>query len=172
MSGDSIPVPLIVAALTGAGSLLTLATGFWVSGHRERMNRGRDVFSKAFIAVLAYEEFPFVVRRRRANAPEEERIRISTELRSVQEEVAYYTAWLSTESQHVSDAYQMLIKITREVAGREIHTAWNTQPVGSDDEMDMPDLGLDALMPFKQAYLAEVKFHLSLWPRRLRRVGH
>ena len=61
MNGGGIPVAIVVAAMMGAVSIATLALNAWLSGHRERKNRQRDVFSKAFAAAVAYEEFPFVV---------------------------------------------------------------------------------------------------------------
>jgi hypothetical protein len=61
-------VSLLVAVITGAISFLTLAINTWVTGRRERLNRRRDIFAKAFAAAVAYEEFPYVVRRRRASA--------------------------------------------------------------------------------------------------------
>jgi hypothetical protein len=54
-----------------------------------------------------------------------------------------------------------LILKLREIAGREIHNAWNQPPVGGDIERNIPGLGLGALKPFKQAYLQEVANHLS-----------
>jgi hypothetical protein len=158
----------IVAVTTGAVSLVTLAINAWLTGHRDRINRRRDIFAKAFAAATAYEEFPYVVRRRRTTDAEGERIRISTELRKVQEDISYYSVWLSTESRHVSQAYETLILKLREVAGGAIRKAWGEPPVGSDAAMNMPDLGLGALKPFKQAYLIEVTAHLSLVPRWLR----
>jgi hypothetical protein len=166
-------VSLLVVVITGAISLLTLAINTWVTGRRERLNRRRDIFAKAFATAVAYEEFPYVVRRRRASDPEGERIRISTELRKVQEEIAYHSAWLSTESWHVSKAYDTLIRKVREVAGGEIRKAWCEPPIDSDAQMNMPDLGLGALQPFKQVYLLEVIAHLSRiprWPRSLSRA--
>ena len=86
-----------------------------------------------------------MVRRRRADSQEEERIRISTELRKVQQDIAYFSAWLSTESAHVSKAYGTLISELRKVVGREIAKAWNEPAVGNDSEMNMPDLDLGKL---------------------------
>lgn len=170
MSNLSLYIPILVAAITGVISLWALAINASLTGQRERGNRRREIFSKAFTAAVAYEEFPYVVRRRRTSAPEDERIRISTELRKVQEDISYYSAWLVTESRHVSVTYETLILKLREIAGGEIHNAWNQQPVGSDAEMNMPNLGLGALKPFKQAYLLEVADYLSLIPRWLRRL--
>jgi hypothetical protein len=168
MSNVSLYVPIIVAAITGAVSLLALAINAVLTAYRERVNRRREMFSKAFAAAVAYEEFPYVVRRRRVSAPEDERIRISTELRKVQEDLSYYSTWLFTESRPISDAYEALILKLREIAGREIQNAWNQPPVGSDAEMNISGLGLNGLKPFKQVYLREVVDHLSPVPRWLR----
>ena len=111
-----------------------------------------------------------MVRRRRSSSPEDERIRISTELRKVQEDIAYHSAWLTTESRHVSDAYNKLVRRMREVAGAEIHKAWTEPPVQSDDDMNMHDLGLGALYQHEQEFLLEAADHLSIFPRWLRRM--
>jgi hypothetical protein len=170
MSNISLSVPIIVAAITGAVSLLALAINAVLTAYRERMNRRREMFSKAFAAAVAYEEFPYVVRRRRTSTPEDERIRISTELRKVQEDISYFSAWLFTESRPISKAYETLILKLREIVGKEIHNAWKQPPVGSDAEMNISGLGLGGLKPFKQAYLHEVADHLSPVPRWLRRL--
>ena len=120
--------------------------------------------------MAAYKEFPYVVRRRRSSSPEDERIRISTELRKAQEDIAYHSAWLTTESRHVSDAYNILVRRMREVAGAEIHKAWTESSVQSDDAMNMPDLGLGALYQHEQEFLREAADHLSIFPRWLRRM--
>ena len=111
-----------------------------------------------------------MVRRRRSSNPEDERTRISTELRKVQEDITYHLAWLTTESQHVSKAYNKLVSRLREVAGAEIHRAWTEPPVQSDDEMNMDDLGLGILDQHEQEFLLEASDHLSIFPRWLRRM--
>lgn len=170
MSNVSLYIPIIVAAITGAVALLALAINAILTAYRERVNRRHEMFSKAFAAAVAYEEFPYVVRRRRISAPEDERVRISTELRKVQEDISYYSAWLFTESWRISEAYKTLILQLREIAGREIQNAWNQPPVGSDAEMNITGLGLSGLKPFKEAYLHEVADHLSPIPRWLRHL--
>ena len=170
MTEGDIPIPIVVAIISGAVSLVALAVNSWLTGHRERTNRRRDTFSKAFSAAVAYREFPYVVRRRRSSSPEDERIRISTELRKIQEDISYYSSWLTTESQHVSAAYDRLVSRLREVAGAEIHRAWTEPPVDSDDEMNMNDLGLGVLRTEEQAFLMEARYHLSVYPRFLHRI--
>ena len=150
--------------------MLALAINAFVGGRRDRIARQRQEFSKAFVACVAYEEFPYVVRRRRNDAPQGERVRISSQLSIVQRELAYYSAWLATESSDVSRAYETLVAKIREVAGAKIHEAWLTPAIDSDSGMNMPDLGLSTLKPLKEAYLLEVTYHLSWVPKPIRRL--
>ena len=96
----------------------------WWNGERERLTRSRDVFSKAYAAVQEYKEFPYVIVRRRKDTPEEERIRISSELRRIQADLAFYSAWLMTESRHVHRSFSGLLEQARKVAGTAMHEAW------------------------------------------------
>jgi len=163
--------PVITAAVIGgAVSLLALALNVIISNRRERISRQREELSKAFAACVAYEEFPYIIRRRRNNVPQDERIRISSELSAIQRELAYYSAWLATESTSVSKAYETLVAKLRETAGIKIREAWLTTPIDSDSGMNMPDLGLNELKPLKEAYLQEVIYHLSMIPRPIRKL--
>lgn len=102
--------PAVAAAVVaGTVALLSLAVNTITGGIREARSRRRDGFAKAFAACVAYEEFAYVVRRRRASDPEGERIRISTELRRVQEDIAFYSAWMRAESPRVWESYNTLV---------------------------------------------------------------
>lgn len=168
MNETGLPSAVIVAAIGGAVSLMALAFNAISSSRRDRIARQRQEFSKAFAVCVAYEEFPYIVRRRRKDVPYDERVRISSELSIIQRELAYYSAWLATESTNVSKAYENLVAKLREIAGARIREAWLTPPIDSDGGMNMPDLGLSELKPLKDAYLLEVAYHLSVVPRRAR----
>jgi len=170
MSETVFSSAVTAAAIGGAASLLALAINAIISGWRNRIARQRQEFSKAFAVCVAYEEFPYIVRRRRNNAPQDERVRISSEFSIIQRELAYYSAWLATESKNVSRAYENLVAQLREIAGAKIREAWVTPPIDSDSDMNMPDLGLSVLKPLKEAYLLEVAYHLSGVPRLVRRL--
>ena len=170
MSNSEIALTIVVAALSGAGaSMLTLV----YNSAQERRERHREHFSRALQAVSQYEEFPYMVRRRRASDPEGERIRISTELRAVQAELSYHCVWLMTESPQVGAAYDALIGELRRVVGSLVHEAWLSSPVDEDARMNIADVGpeIAKLRPLKDQYLLEVGDHLSLWPRWLRRAA-
>lgn len=166
----NLPWPVVGAAITSTVAISLFVITNWWSGERERLTRSREVFSKAYATVQEYKEFPYVIRRRRTSTPEEERIRISTELRRVQSDLAFFSAWLMTESPHVHRRFSELLEKVRSVAGVAMHEAWLNPGVESDSDMNMPDMGLPTLISYESSYLQEVVDHLSLWPRWLRRL--
>ena len=88
----TLPGPVVGAVIIGAVSFTVFVLTNWWNGERERLTRSRDVFSKAYAAVQGYKEFPYVIVRRRKDTPEEERIRISSELRRVQADLVPFQA--------------------------------------------------------------------------------
>lgn len=169
MSGTQLALTIVTAVLAGAGTSLL---GLLFNSSQERRDRHREHFSRALEAVAQYEEFPFIVRRRRGSDAEGERIRISTELRAVQAELTYHRAWLMTESLEVGRAYHDLLHQLRSAVGTEIHDAWLAPAPTKDADMNIPGIAdkLAALDPAKERYLLEVVDHLSLLPRWLRRA--
>ncbi len=152
---------LWIAALPVVGSLVVLA----VTRVADAKARRRETFARAFAACQAYREFPYVVRRRGTRDPEGERLRISGELRGVQQELAFCLGWMTTESKPVASAYRRLVDSLRETAGSEIRKAWESDPVGSDRGMSMV-IDLSAVGAAEEAYLAAVRRQLSFMRRR------
>jgi len=164
---DLVTPAIVAAAVSGSVAILVAILNTWVSGAREQAARSREHFARAFAAVVAYKEFPFVVHRRDATAPARERERISAELRKVQQDIAYYAAWLSTENAAVAKAYAKLVSRLREIAGAAISDAWARSGISSDAEMNIQhDFGLAELRAQEDAYLEAVQDHL----RRHRRI--
>jgi hypothetical protein len=158
---------VVAAAITAVIAVFSLAVNHVVKTVRENRDRRREVFAKAFAATVAYSEFPYVVRRRKTSDPEEERVRISTELMKIQEDLSYYSAWMESESRKVAERFSVLVAETRRIAGGQIHNAWRDQPVLADEQMNMPDLGMGELKPARDAYLASVRRNLAPIKSRL-----
>ena len=166
----NLPWTVVGPAIAGAVSIILFVMTNWWNGERARLNRSREVFSKAYAVVQEYKEFPYVVRRRMVSSPEEERVRISSELRKVQADLAFYSTWLMTESFHVHRSYAELLGQLRRVTGTAMHEAWLEPAVEDDSKMNMPDMSQSALIPYEAVYLKEVRDHLSLLPRWLCRL--
>jgi hypothetical protein len=159
---------LVTAILSGAflAALITATINLWLARRRSReevRNRLRNSFAEAFAAYSAYKEFPYAIRRRRADVPAEERIRLSEALREIQARLAYHLAWTTTESETVGQAYTNLVQQVRRTAGAAMHEAWKAPPTESDDTMNIPPsvIDLSPLAPHEAAYMDAVRTHLT-----------
>ena len=153
--------PAVVAGLIAAfAAVFTL----WVNGRRARVERQRVLFADAFGAIVEYREYPYIVRRRSADGPAEERARINRALSDVQHRLNRYEALLKVENKDVGKAYSALLKETRAVAGGEIRRGWEQQPASDDSSMSIADVDLTPLGQHDDAYLTAVRKHLRLVP--------
>lgn len=148
-----------LAALTAAGINIWLARR---KSREEERNRLRIAFAQAFAAYTAYKEFPYAIRRRRADVPDEERVRLSEALREIQSDLAYHIAWTAAESETVGRAYGNLVRQLRATAGDAMHQAWAADPISTDTAMNIPSalVDLSALTPYESAYMTAVRDHL------------
>lgn len=162
--------PAIAAALIAAFvGIVTLVA----NGRRARKDRQREVFAAAFGDIAAYKEFPYIVRRRRHDTPEEERQRISGELSEVQRRLNHNRAVLKVEAPRVGSAYSRLVDETRRVAGAAIRDGWNLTPLTTDAQVHVRDVDLTPIDPFEEAFLNVMADHLApmpWWSRAPRRV--
>jgi hypothetical protein len=159
---------LVGAIISGAflAAMLAGVVNVWIARRRSREEeraRVRNTFAAAFEAYTAYKEFPYAIRRRRADDPDGERSRLSEALRAVQEKLSYYLAWTAAESADVGEEYAKLVAEARRVAGSAMHDAWNDPPRATDPEMNIPPdiVDLSQLAPAEDAYMQAVRQHLS-----------
>lgn len=158
---------IIAAVITGVIAVITLI----INGRRARSDRQRELFGAAFGDVATYCEFPYIVRRRRHDQPEEERGRISTELSDVQRKLNHNRAVLRVEAPRVARAYAALVGAAKATAGASIREGWDLAPISADTEIHVTDVDLSAVQPFQDAYLTAVADHVALTPSWLRAVG-
>jgi hypothetical protein len=162
---------VIAAGVSAVVALSVALLGHAISGRREMKTRRRAIYAEAYSWYSAYKEYPYVVRRRRASQPEEERLRISGELNDIQKQLSFYAAWISSESSAVSGRYAQLLSALRRVAGGSIREGWLSPPLASDSGMNITGVDLTELLPVEARYLEAVRDHLSPWPSRIRRLS-
>jgi hypothetical protein len=157
---------IVAAAVSG---LVSLGTS-WADGVRKEQDRRRSLYANALAVLVAYREFAYVIRRRRAPLPGheqiagDERVRISEAFREVQKELAYFTAWLDSEATvDIGERYRALVDETRKLAGGYMRDAWNSQALDHDSGMNIADIDFRSLEPLERAYLAAVQRSLSFW---------
>lgn len=150
---------VIAAAVAAAVSL----TVWWLTSRRTERLRKREMFADAYAVYANYLEYPYVIRRRRADQPGAERERISGELREVQQKLSFYLAWTRLENERVATAYSDLIHAMRKVAGAAIVAAWDRPPASADADMHIRDIDLSELRPYEDRYLDAVSEHQRWW---------
>lgn len=159
-------VPLIVLAATSIGGVIT----WWANGVRSERARLQALYADAYAAVVSYQEFPFMIRRRRAPLPgqehiaNDERIRIADALQAVQEKLSNYTAQIRAESTEVSTKYDALVHKTRLIAGGYMRDAWNAPPLNNDPGMNIGDIDYQELDQPQIDYLNAMKDNVRFWP--------
>lgn len=151
---------IIAAGIAGVIAVVTLI----VNGRRARADRQRELFGAAFGDVSSYCEYPYVVRRRRHDEPQQERLRITTELSEVQRKLNHNRAVLRVEAPRVARVYDTLVTETQRIAGASIHAGWNLTPITADTDVHVTDVDLTGIEPSEDAYLTAVADHLALMP--------
>ncbi|MBB6566676.1 hypothetical protein HPO96_34980 [Kribbella sandramycini] len=160
--------PLVAALLSGAllAAIVGAAANTYLARRRNREDeraRVRSICAEALEAVAAYKEFPYAIRRRRADQPGSERNRLADEMRHVQTRLTYYSTWMKGESPALATAYDTLLSNLRRVAGRACHDAWLATPTSADKQMNFQPgvIDLTELRQYEDAYVAAVKQHLN-----------
>lgn len=158
--------PAVVAAVVAGGvALLTR----WSNVQQAARQRQIETWAEAFKAYVAYKEFPFLVRRRSPEDPAGERVRLSTALSEVQQQLSYFSSWAGAESRRVGAIYDHLISEARRVAGPAIAAGWDRAPVDSDRAMHVRDVDLGELDEAEKLFRLAVHLHLHPVRSRLHR---
>ena len=158
---------VIGAVIAGVIAVMTLI----VNGRRARADRQRELFGAAFGDIASYCEYPYIVRRRRYDLPEEERVRITNELSEVQRKLNHNRAVIQVEAPRVARAYSALVDEARRIAGAAVHEGWNLPPIAADARVHVNDVDLSGIKPYEDEYLLIVGDHLALAPWWLRTAG-
>lgn len=155
---------VVIAAVVTTVMTALVNTALARRGTRlEERARVRNTLADAYQAYAEYKEFPYAIRRRRADQKEEERIRLSEELRKVQARIAYYQAWTQAESPDTGAAYNELITEVRRIAGRAMHEAWNAPGIDDDTAMNIGSdrVNLTDLQPAEEKFISATKEHIA-----------
>lgn len=159
------------AAVVGAGAVVVAALllALWNvmlarrKSREEERARQRTAFAEALQAVAAYKEMPYAIRRRNADEPGAERVRLSETVREIQAELSFHQTWIRSESTSAADAYDALVSAVRRVAGGAMREAWTADPITTDAQMNIgPELvDLCELRPLEQTFTDATVQHLK-----------
>ena len=127
--------PVAAAVITGLVAIIALV----VNQYQVRRDGRRKDFAEALAAVERYAELPYRVLRRQESTPEV-RGRIAEFIHDVQQDLLFHQSWMRIQAPRVADAYDSLLRITREEAGAAMTEAWSESPIASDEAIGIPPL--------------------------------
>lgn len=154
--------PVIAAVVTGLVALVVLA----VNQYQARQDARRKDFAEALAAVERYAELPYRIRRRQGSTPEV-RGRIAEFIHEVQQDLLFHKSWMRIQAPRVAEAYESLLRTTREEAGSAMTEAWNTTPIDRDEDMPLGvGLRLPRMEEERARYIRAVSYELEFPPLR------
>jgi hypothetical protein len=159
--GPSWWVPL--AAI--AGAILTAVVAGALVWYQARGDRRRGLYSNAYKAAMSWVEMVYRVRRRCEGQEQE----LLGRFHDAQEEISYHEGWLSTESAALGRSYCKFVAAVREAASPLIQAAWK-EPVRPLVEHTREADGHPDVRASRDAFLLDVREHLSIWPWVRRRL--
>ena len=131
--------------------LVGVALTLWINGALAERGRRRANHARAVEAVVAYQEMPYAIRRRRHEPDERsgERVRLSTAFGVVQAELASCEALMRADRDaDVREGFARLVSALKEHAGMAAKEAWRRPPITEDSEMSLGDVHI-ALEPVR-----------------------
>jgi hypothetical protein len=138
---------------------------YYVSTSRATRDRRRELYSEAYRAAMSWVEMVYRVRRRSTSIQDD----LVKHLHQIQEDISYYEGWLSTEAPELGQSYSVFVSTIRTTVRPLLRQAWSHRarppwkgtPVGEIE----PNIAAA-----KDAYLRDVREHLSSWWWVRRRV--
>lgn len=160
-----VGVPLFVAAIGLAGSLLVAALSFALGRWAETTGRRRNGYCDVKKALVKYREYCWRIRRRTSDEPEELR-RLAEIGHEIQEELAYCQLWTRAENAFVGRIFrEVRADLAREL-GPACKAAWAESPIAKAADMTLGDWGPDDLDSHLDRFDSAVAFRFG-WRRLL-----
>lgn len=159
----TIAGPVIAAIIAGLVALAVLS----VNLYQTRRDARRKDFAEALAAVERYAELPYRVLRRQGTTPEEARAGIVESIHEVQQDLLFHKSWVRIQAPEVADAFDSLLRTTKEEAGSAISNAWRTPPISKDEDMPLGSrLHFPRMDEERMKYIEAVRRELKFSPRR------
>jgi len=142
LAGDLL-IPLIVGLLGGS-----VGAGL-VSQIFASADRRRDSYAEAVAILLAWCEFPYMIRRRVDDLPATLQ-RLADHGHGLQDRLARSEAWVTAESGAMGTKYTALISDVKASTGPLLNEAWESPPINGPADMNLNGWGAKACSGVRQ----------------------
>ncbi|MHB8719724.1 MAG: hypothetical protein ACYDAC_12675 [Candidatus Dormibacteria bacterium] len=135
MSGwaDKLAIPILVAVV---GIVATALAGRW----SEAVSHRRDGYAAAVATLVAWIEFPYRIRRRTSDSPEE-LARLAGLGHDLQERLSCHATWIAAESRWLGIRYAKTLAAISGLTSDANNEAWRHAPATTGADMILGDWG-------------------------------
>jgi hypothetical protein len=154
----STTLSIAIPAATAIGVACLSALAAYLAGKRDRR---RTLYSEVTKAAVAWEEMLYRVRRR---SPGRER-ELVDRFHELLDDLTYHKAWVGSESRYIGRSYDTLTRGVKSATASLIIKAWS-EPVRPLPGGALPGDEFPEVSPLVDAFLSDVRSHLSPWPWR------
>lgn len=128
-------VTLLAAFLTLAGAVVTAALSYGLNQRAARRERQTREFAEALAVIEDYAELPYRIRRRLGTP--QARHELTEQISQVQSRLAFHQGWMRMEAPGVAQAYEHLVRTTKQRAGVQMREAWLEQVKAEDAQVSL-----------------------------------
>jgi hypothetical protein len=135
----------LLLAVLGSGLLATAMT-LAANSLRTSASTRRTQYAEAVRALVAWSEYPYRIRRRTGD-DQETLTRLAELGHSLQETLAYHSAWIAADNTTIAAVYQ---QARNELAGpvaKACHEAWQSPAVTAPSDMVLAQFGPRNVVP-------------------------
>lgn len=166
---EHVGTPLAVALIGLATALAGAALSFALGRLSDTSARRRDGYAQATRELVAWCEYPYRIRRRTSDSPEELG-RLAERGHDHQEALRYRETWIAAENQWVAKVFREVRKDLAAILGPSCNDAWTLPPVTEPGGMTLGSWGPQGVEAHIARFENAVEFRFG-WKRVLALVG-
>lgn len=160
---EKVGVPIAVAVIGLIGALAAAALTFAITRASEAAARRRDGYAEATKELLAWAEYPFRIRRRTSDYPEE-LTRLANVGHDLQQNLRYRQVWITSENSWLGKIFAEVRADLGVIIGPACTDAWNTPPITTASGMNLNGWGQLATEPQLARFESALRYRFG-WRR-------
>lgn len=162
---ELVGVPLAVAVIGLIGTVGAAAIAFALNRWNDTVARRRDGYASATRELVAWAEYPYRIKRRASDAPEE-LTRLANIGHQVQESLRYRETWIASENAWLANVFTEVRGALSAQVGGACAAAWDSEPVTDPAGMNLNGWGPTGVDDQIKRFERAVRFRFG-WRRAL-----
>lgn len=166
---EKVGIPLAVVIIGLVGSITVAVLTFALGRLNDAAARRRNAYAEATKQLVAYVEYPYRIRRRSSDSPDE-LTRLASLGHDLQEALTYHETWIRSENRWVAEVYKEVRRDLAMAVAAACNDAWETPPISAAGGMRLNGWGPRGTQEHIERFESAVAFRFG-WRRALAAFG-